>query len=93
MTVVSRAAIAGDLDKGATAYNRGDYAATLEEWHPHAENGYAIVQYNLGMTHDKGRGVPMDGTVAFVWFKIAATAGNQNALNNRSIAHKDLPPK
>ena len=32
IAVVSQPAMAGDFDKGMTAYNNSDYAATLAEW-------------------------------------------------------------
>jgi len=38
----------------------------------------------------RGWGVPMNGAAAYMWLKIAATAGHQNALNNRNRAHKHL---
>jgi len=93
MAAVSPPAMAGDFDKGMTAYNRGDYAAALAEWRPLAEQGDAFAQYNLGVMYDGGHGVPMDGAVAYMWFNIAATAGYQNALYNRNRVQKHLTPE
>jgi len=39
IAVVSQPAMAGDFDKGMTAYNNNDYAATFAEWRPLAEQG------------------------------------------------------
>ena len=37
-----------DFQKGATAYNNGDYAIALREWIPLAEQGDADAQGDLG---------------------------------------------
>ena len=39
----------GDYEKGAAAYEIGDYATALREWTPLAEQGDAASQYNLGV--------------------------------------------
>jgi uncharacterized protein len=49
-----------DLGKGYAAYQTGDYATALREWTPLAKQGYALVQFNLGMMYNKGRGVPQN---------------------------------
>jgi len=41
-----------DYDDGLAAYNRGDYAAALQEWRPLAEQGDAKAQYNLGVMYN-----------------------------------------
>ena len=38
-----------DFQKGAAAYQSGDYATTLREWKPLAEQGDADGQSNLGV--------------------------------------------
>ncbi len=51
---------AADLQAGAEAYDRGDYATALKEWRPLAEQGHAKAQYNLGVMYDDGEGVAQD---------------------------------
>jgi TPR repeat protein len=39
---------AADFDKGAAAFDAGDYATALREWKPLAEQGNADAQTRLG---------------------------------------------
>ena len=39
----------GDLDKGLSAFQRGDFITARLEWTPLAEQGNAIAQFNLGL--------------------------------------------
>ena len=64
--------VSADFQKGLAAYQANDYAAALKEWRPLAEQGLAKAQYNLGVMHDKGRGVPQDYTKAVHWYRLAA---------------------
>ena len=68
--------VAGDLQAGAGAYNRGDYAAALREWRPLAEQGNVDAQYGLGLIYDLGRDVPEDNTEAVKWYRKAAEQGS-----------------
>ena len=87
MAAVSPPAMAGDFDKGMTAYNRGDYAAALAEWRPLAEQGDAFAQYSLGVMYDKGWGVPQDYTEAARWYRMAAEQGDASAQNNLGLMY------
>ena len=49
-----------DYQKGAAAFQSGDYATALREWTPLAEQGYATAQSNLGVMYVRGQGVPKD---------------------------------
>ena len=64
------------------ANNRGDYATALREWRPLAEQGDALAQYNLGVLHRKGRGVPQDDVQARQWYAKAAAQGQAKAQFN-----------
>ncbi len=54
------------------AYQRGDYATALREWHPLAEQGGANAQLLLGSMYDNGLGVPQDYAEAVKWYSKAA---------------------
>lgn len=71
-----------DLDKGAAAYGRGDYAAALREFRYLAARGVAKAQHNLGVMYEDGRGVPQDYVAAVKWYGKAAKRGFANAQNN-----------
>ena len=71
-----------DFQKGVTAYKSGDYATTLREWTPLAEQGDASAQYNLGLMYQNGQGVPQDYKTAVKWYTLAAEQGYASAQNN-----------
>jgi hypothetical protein len=48
-------------------------------WTKAAEQGNADAQYNLGMKHAKGQGVPQDYKQAVYWWTKAAEQGNADA--------------
>ena len=67
---------------GGEAYNRGDFAAALQEWRPLAEQGDAVAQYNLGLIYADGEGVLKDDAEAVKWFRKAAEQGVALAQHN-----------
>ena len=69
-------AVAADFDKGINAYDSGDYKTALAEWTPLAEQGHAVAQYNLGIMHDNGKGVPENDKIAVKWYTLAAEQGH-----------------
>ena len=79
LTIGLAAPVLADFQAGLDAYKRGDYAVTLKEWQPLAEAGYAYAQFNLGLLHAKGHGVPQDYSKALVWYRKAAGQGSARA--------------
>ena len=73
--LVGNSAFSADFQKGVTAYKSGDYATTLREWTPLAEQGDASAQYNLGLMYQNGQGVPQDYKTAVKWYTLAAEQG------------------
>lgn len=67
---------AADFQKGFDAFQKGDYATAFKEFTPLAEQGKTDAQYNLGLMHYRGLGVPQDLKVALKWFTLAAEQGN-----------------
>jgi hypothetical protein len=72
-------AMAGPLDDGQAAYERGDYAEALQLLVPLAERGDARAQYMLGLAYDRGNGVPQDHAKAAIWYRKAAVQGAPDA--------------
>tara|TARA_B100000700_G_scaffold210911_1_gene231797 strand:+ start:1051 stop:1401 length:351 start_codon:yes stop_codon:yes gene_type:complete len=68
-----------DYQKGLAAYKSGDFATTLREWTPLAEQGDARAQFNIGTMYFRGRGVPKDNKTAVKWFRLSAEEGYANA--------------
>ena len=58
------------------AAESGDYMTALRLWRPLAAQGYAYAQYKLGVTYDKGQGVPQDYAKAAECYWLAAEHGN-----------------
>lgn len=79
--------VAADFEKGAAAYNRGDYATALREWKPLAKQGDAIAQFNLGAMYNNGRGVPQDYKEAVKWYRKAVEQGDSKAQYNLGIIY------
>jgi len=69
-------ASAEPFEDGLAAYHGGDYETALRLMRPLAEQGYAKVQYNLGVLYEKGQGVPQDYKEAMKWFRLAAEQDN-----------------
>ena len=57
-----------------------------------ARKDYASAQYNLGIMYAKGQGLPQDYVRAHAWFNIAATQGNEPAVNNRDVLSGVMTP-
>jgi TPR repeat protein len=70
------------FDEGVAAYGRGDYATTLKEWRPLAEQGDPTAQHHLGWLYVLGHGVPQDYEEAVRWFRKAAEQGDSDAQTN-----------
>ena len=71
-----------DTDYADAAYAKGDYATALRLLRPLADQGDAAAQYNLGVMHAKGQGVPQDYTEAAKWYRLAADQGDAPAQSN-----------
>ena len=74
-----------DFQKGAAAYQNGDFATALREWKPLAEPRDADAQFNLGVMYQKGIGVLQDYKTAVKWYRLAAEQGFARAQNSLGI--------
>jgi len=79
LLLASAAVVAGPLEDGKTAAQRGDSATALRLWMPLAEQGVAAAQFNLGFMYDNGLGVPPDYAQAMQWYRQAAEQGYADA--------------
>ena len=72
---------AGPLEDAEAAYQRRDYATTLQILGPMADQGDASAQYDLGVIYSDGQGAPQDYAKAAAWFE-----GNSLfSLGNREL--------
>ena len=79
LTIGLVAPVWADFQAGFDAYKHGDYATALKEWQPLATAGSARAQFNLGILHAKGQGVPKDLGKAMKWYRMAAERGYARA--------------
>src|SRR3954468_17574651 len=70
---------AQSVKAGIDAWQRADYTGAVGIWRPLAEGGDADAQFNLGQAYRLGRGVPLDLSVAKIWFERAARSGHVDA--------------
>ena len=83
-----------DWQKGLLEYNRGNYGAALKEWNVLAAQGNASAQFNLGVMHRSGIGVPQNTKLAIKWYTLAANQGlapAQSILGSIYRIGKDAP--
>ena len=73
---------AQDIDKGVEAHKSGDYITAYKEWLPLAEQGNYTLQYNIGIMHKIGQGVPVDIAESKKWLQLSAEQGYAPAQNS-----------
>jgi len=62
-------------DKGAEAFDSGNYEVAHAEWLMLAEQGHANAQFGLGIMYGSGTGVLQNDKTAFKWHALAAKQG------------------
>lgn len=80
--------VAQDFDKGLQAYDRGDYAAALQEWRPLAEQGVSGAQYRLGVFYAYGIVVAKNYKTARKWYEKAARQGDAPAAYELGLMYE-----
>jgi TPR repeat protein len=64
-----------DYEDGLAARQRGDYSTAVREFTALAERGHPEAQFNLGLLHQNGQGVPQSYAEAAKWYTEAAQHG------------------
>ena len=82
LAVLCAAPVGAGFEEGMAAYERGDYATTVKEWRPLAEQGDSTAQHHLAWLYLIGRGVPQDDEEAIRWFRKSAEQGDSDAQTN-----------
>jgi TPR repeat protein len=76
---VYSAALAGPLEDGRAAHDRGDWQTTLKLLQPLADQGNAEAEDKIGDVYGNGQAVPQDYVEAVKWYRKAADQGNADA--------------
>ena len=79
-----------DLAEGEAAYLQGNYDTAFKEFKSLAERGLADAQYNLGVMYDSGNGVQQDYVLAYMWYTLAETRGDEGAIKNRGLVAAEM---
>ncbi len=90
LIAIAGAAVAGLLEDGVVAYDRGDYATALRLLRPLAEKGNADAQYKLGQIYDSGDGATKDTVEAAKWFAEAMKQYRKAAAQGDAKAKEKL---
>ena len=80
--LVSTPSFANDFEEGLDAIHRTDYDKALEKLKPLASQGHPAAQYNLGVMHEWGNGVPQDDVIAMKWYRLSSEQSHRDAQNN-----------
>jgi len=94
-------ALAGDADAQfnlGQMYRKGeggvpqDYQEAVKWFKAAAEHGYAGggIQTVLATMYHEGKGVPKDNVTAYMWLNLAASQGNQLAVEVRRIIGEEM---
>lgn len=78
--------------KGAGAYERGDYITAAKTFEELAGQGLARAQYQLGTMYQHGQGVPQNDVQAFMWVILSAMAGFESAVAIQKDLMQRMPP-
>jgi len=78
----STVSFANDFQEGLDAIHETNYEKALEILIPLAKKGHAPSQYNLGVMHEWGNGVPQDNVKAMKWYRLSAEQSHKDAQNN-----------
>lgn len=73
---------ANDFEEGLNAIHETNYEKALEKLIPLAESGHPAAQYNIGVMHEWGNGVPQNNSQALKWYKRSAERFHKDAQNN-----------
>jgi uncharacterized protein len=74
--------LANDFEEGLNAIHETDYDKALKKLMPLALQGHPAAQYNLGVMHEWGNGMPQDNVEALEWYRLSAEQSHKDAQNN-----------
>lgn len=85
--LISGCAFADDFEDGIRFYANKNYSQAAGLFKKAAELGNAQAEYNLGVMHAKGEGMPQDYQQAYFWLHRAADRGIGGAEYNLAIMY------
>ena len=73
---------ANEFEEALDAIHETDYDKALNKLMPLALQGHPAAQYNLGVMHEWGNGVPQNNVKALKWYRLSAEQSHKDAQNN-----------
>ena len=82
-----------DYEDGQRAWDAGRHSEALREWQASANNGDAKAMLALGRLYMQGLGAPQDYVKAHLWFNLAASRGEAEAVTERDALAGRMAPE
>lgn len=82
MVMLASAAHGQSFEDGVDAFDAYEYERAAEIFEVLAKQGHVLSQYNMGLMHENGLGVPKRDDLAFFWYRMAALNDNDDARYN-----------
>ena len=82
-----------DYEAGQRAWDAGRHSEALREWKVSANNGDAKAMLALGRLYMKGLGAPQNYVKAHMWFNLAASRGEAEAVTERDALEARMAPE
>ena len=76
-------------DKGFAAFQAGDYATSLKEWRPQAEQGISSAYINLGILYAEGKGVLKAPVHTHMWYNIGSANASNGMASTLAPVYRD----
>jgi TPR repeat protein len=89
LVLATGSAVAGPLEDGIAAEDRGDWKAAFVLLEPLAKQGNPDAQNRIGYMYYNGHGVPRDYAEAMKWYRIAAAQGSAKAQTNIGFMYEN----
>lgn len=82
--------VLADLESATMAYEAKNYADALKEYEQLAKLGELTAQFNLGVMHYRGDGIPKDPVEAFGWISLVADLGLPQAVKIKDKLYNSM---
>ena len=82
-----------DYDDGQRAWDAGQHSEALREWQASANNGDAKAMLALGRLYAQGLGVPQNYVQTHMWFSLAASRFEAEAVKERDALAARMAPE
>ena len=93
MFVVWASTAGADYNAGKRARGEGKPAEAMAQWRAAADAGDRRAMLELGRLYFKGLGAPQDYVLAHMWFNLAASRGELDALKERDALAAQMTPQ